>query len=476
MNNYRAHKLIILSVFLIILLLSLVPQRKELPSSRLEKIVTTDGNVERTDYKDENGNLVYASDKHYATMIKTTDGDTVLEEYFDAEGDPTEQTLGHYALLKYMNEDNRNNKSTYLDADGEVTENIYGYSTIVRTYNDIGKVETEHYFDKDGNPEITTYLAFGKYNEYDENQEVALSVYLDENEQPTMRNDGYAIIKRKIEKKEDGGKIQTDMYFDANWEPVKLSLGQYVTITVKDLSDRNIETTYLDANGNPAPVRDGYATIKRTFYEDGKTKTEMYFDAEGKPFALNHGQYGVRHDGTRNYYLDINGKDMFVLSNFLANNFFFVVIFAVFLIFFAVYATKKWLVVMLGMYVLFILYMTVMYRYSGEPVVKLQLFWSYRQFFSNRGLRYEILNNILLFMPMGAVLYRLYPKKRILIIAVVLSCLIETWQYISGLGYVELDDVLSNGGGALIGFMICKVLREDKRREYIELKVSTQKA
>ena len=131
---------------------------------------------------------------------------------------------------------------------------------------------------------------------------------------------------------------------------------------------------------------------------------------------------------------------------------------------------------MLGMYVLFILYMTVMYRYSGKPVVKLQLFWSYRQFFSDRGLRYEILNNILLFMPMGAVLYRLYPKKRILIIAVVLSCLIETWQYISGLGYVELDDVLSNGGGALIGFMICKVLREDKRREYIELKVSEQRA
>ena len=45
MNNYKAHKLIIIFFFLFILLLSFVPQRKELPSSRLEKVVTTDGNV-----------------------------------------------------------------------------------------------------------------------------------------------------------------------------------------------------------------------------------------------------------------------------------------------------------------------------------------------------------------------------------------------------------------------------------------------
>ena len=185
MNNYRAHKLIII-FFLFILLLSAAPQRKELSSSRLEKVVITEGNVERTDYKDENGNLVYASDKHYATMIKTTEGDTVLEEYFDAEGDPTEQTLGHCALLKYMNEDNKNYKSTYLDADGEVTENSYGYSTIVRTYNDIGKVETEHYFDNGGHPIKTSYGAFGKYNEYDENKEISLSIYLDEHDEPSL--------------------------------------------------------------------------------------------------------------------------------------------------------------------------------------------------------------------------------------------------------------------------------------------------
>ncbi len=96
--------------------------------------------------------------------------------------------------------------------------------------------------------------------------------------------------------------------------------------------------------------------------------------------------------------------------------------------------------------------MTLMYRSAGDTKVKFELFWSYKQFFNSSSLRIEILNNIWLFVPLGAILYKLWPQGYILLIPILFSVLIETIQYFTGLGLSELDDVISNGLGVLIGF------------------------
>ena len=85
--------------------------------------------------------------------------------------------------------------------------------------------------------------------------------------------------------------------------------------------------------------------------------------------------------------------------------------------------------VMLPMYIMFIVYMTVMFREIGVGMLNLELFWSYRLFKVSSELKMEILNNIWLFIPLGA-------------------------------GLCELDDVISNGIGGLIGVAVCMHLRE----------------
>lgn len=93
-------------------------------------------------------------------------------------------------------------------------------------------------------------------------------------------------------------------------------------------------------------------------------------------------------------------------------------------------------------------------------MLNLELFWSYRLFKVSSELKMEILNNIWLFIPLGAILYRLYPKWRVVLLPIIVSVVIEVAQYILGVGLCELDDVISNGIGGLIGVAVCMHLRE----------------
>lgn len=102
--------------------------------------------------------------------------------------------------------------------------------------------------------------------------------------------------------------------------------------------------------------------------------------------------------------------------------------------------------------ILFILYMTMVYRETGESRGAFELFWSYKDFFFYRQNRQDIINNIWLFVPLGALLYSSSHPNR-WIWAVLLSVLIEAVQWFAGIGLADFDDVLSNGLGAMIGFL-----------------------
>ena len=85
---------------------------------------------------------------------------------------------------------------------------------------------------------------------------------------------------------------------------------------------------------------------------------------------------------------------------------------------------------LLTIYIVFIMFMTLMYREIGIGKLNLTLFWSYRRFLSSTALRMEILNNTWLFLPLGAIVYRLYPKWRVVLVPVVISIAIEAMQHI----------------------------------------------
>ena len=109
---------------------------------------------------------------------------------------------------------------------------------------------------------------------------------------------------------------------------------------------------------------------------------------------------------------------------------------------------------LLAAYLVFIVYMTLMGREAGNGRLQLKLFWSYRLFWSNPKVRMEILNNIWLFVPLGTILYRLFPGIYIVFVPILISIAVEVSQYLLGVGLCEVDDVVSNGLGGLIGILV----------------------
>lgn len=110
-------------------------------------------------------------------------------------------------------------------------------------------------------------------------------------------------------------------------------------------------------------------------------------------------------------------------------------------------------------YCIFILWHTIISRYpSGHRIVRWGLFWSYRAFLE--GDKYakkemiQNLQNVIFFIPFGL----LFPLKdrwwRNAISAVLLSMTIEALQLTYTLGWCEIDDVICNSIGSLIGFWI----------------------
>lgn len=85
-----------------------------------------------------------------------------------------------------------------------------------------------------------------------------------------------------------------------------------------------------------------------------------------------------------------------------------------------------------------------------------------------------LIENILLFIPFGILLYRtLYAYSRkcslrmILIVVILTSISVELLQYAFSCGKSETDDVITNVLGALIGYMLIKLL--DYKKYYAVL-------
>ena len=80
----------------------------------------------------------------------------------------------------------------------------------------------------------------------------------------------------------------------------------------------------------------------------------------------------------------------------------------------------------------------------------------------------QILYNILAFVPLGILLpmlgRRFQRLKIILLCGFLLSVLIESTQFLLHLGWCDIDDVINNTAGAVIGYGMWHILRIPGRR------------
>ena len=123
--------------------------------------------------------------------------------------------------------------------------------------------------------------------------------------------------------------------------------------------------------------------------------------------------------------------------------------------------------ILLSLYIVVLLYFTVTGRYSHEEYeYKINFFTSYRWFFQYNGeqvLR-QLLINFVMLMPVGFLLPAVINAKHKYLITLALSLLltvfIETMQLITKCGSFEIDDIINNFVGAVIGMLIYMLLNK----------------
>lgn len=381
-----------------------------------------EGNLHFVEYYDKKGNLVVHPGNGYAGRVMTVDdqGRMVLERYYDENREfiprthDDEETYWMVAI-EYIKDDPNNKPSN------ERLEEIY------QTMENVDIIRYR-YLDKHGKQAADEYG-----NAYTERCTVNGTLY-----------ELYYFLK-------DGtpGKGQCAQN-GSRWADF-------------DEEGRTIDYFYLDADGNPMMSEHGCAEVRKV-YEKG-SYCDFYFDTEGNPTKLIQGEYGARFIGEKTIYLNADGSTMFIPNVFLLNHAWLVVLGGFGIALFGCLLPKKLRMLYLGCYVLGILYFTLFNRVRIGYRIAISGFQSYEDFWYSVRVRIQVICNVWLFIPIGAVSYSLFSKShhtgtlnRQNILPIVLLLLfptiIEILQYYLCLGQFDIADIINNCSGSLIGYYL----------------------
>lgn len=314
---------IILIIFILLSVNIVLPLKLRFPAWRLSPhLSSVQKEIDEyihTDFVNSFGLITVALDKNYSTIVKTLDqnGDCVLERYFDNHGKPAVSINGNSALHRAYNEEGQWITSTYLDNNLNPITGKNGYSTIHRAYTVFGKTDTDMYFDVDGFPTIDLTGKYGVRYEYNNTQKISV-------------------------------------------------------------------ITNLDANGNAMNNFDHYAIIKYTYTPDGRLQTQMYYDENGIPAKLSSGQYGYVYLNGKPICIDKDGHCVFILRHFLLNSIFIVLLIGGLLLLLILLSNRSLTWLLCFLYLAFITYMTMMNREIGSSVITWTLPPNYYLFFMDR--------------------------------------------------------------------------------------------
>ncbi len=424
----------------------------EYRSTELKQVVTKNGNTTRTDYFDNDGNLQIAANAGYATKLTVRQDNRETETYLDEKGERIKRYSFYYGILREYDEDGNNIRITYLDEENNPTATLLRYTTEEKDFDENGRQVYSRFLDAEGKPALSYDSGYGIRYEYDDQGRRTETTFLDAEGHPMILPAGYSSLKQEYYETDgpENGKVKKEYYYLPDGKPASLALGQYGIYKEYDENGQTSLVTYLGADRSPTVTSKGYTSVAFTYYADNSLRSTMYYDIYGNPFRLSEGQYGTKNENGRTSYLNTDGSEQFNIKNFVYKESGFVIVIATALVGLSAAVGRKLNWLMLIVYVAIILYFTLMYREEGKR--RIGVLYSYSRFFVNADARAEIIRNIWLFVPLGAILYRICPRKTVLFVPVLLSAAIETIQYLTGTGMCELDDVISNGLGGAAGF------------------------
>jgi glycopeptide antibiotics resistance protein len=110
------------------------------------------------------------------------------------------------------------------------------------------------------------------------------------------------------------------------------------------------------------------------------------------------------------------------------------------------------------------------YRYNLIPFLEIRRFWTYRKLLGTFAFYSNIFGNVLGFLPFGFILPVILPKMDnivlILLAGFSLSLSVEVIQLITRVGCFDVDDLILNTLGALLGYLAFAVCNHARRKYY----------
>lgn len=124
---------------------------------------------------------------------------------------------------------------------------------------------------------------------------------------------------------------------------------------------------------------------------------------------------------------------------------------------------------LLTLYMYIVIGITILSRSeSGTWGASFEVFRTFRNTFYARKQIYE---NIIMFVPYAMLLYGLAKRFRslwrMLLIGAGSSLLIEVTQWLTRTGYFEVDDILTNTIGMLLGYLVCLLIEKLYRQLWL---------
>lgn len=132
-------------------------------------------------------------------------------------------------------------------------------------------------------------------------------------------------------------------------------------------------------------------------------------------------------------------------------------------------ASTAFIIPILLFFLSFVLTITIIERVPRRTVrYNLELFWTIKRIVAGKtNLIWEIFLNVVLFVPMGLMVSVLIPHRAwaAILICTITSMVIEVIQLLTHRGLFELDDILYNSVGAVIGFLLYLLLKRIGQKE-----------
>lgn len=112
------------------------------------------------------------------------------------------------------------------------------------------------------------------------------------------------------------------------------------------------------------------------------------------------------------------------------------------------------------------------YRYNLIPFQEIKRFWIHRKALGMHSF-YNLAGNVLGFMPAGFFIPILWKKRRGFLFTVCvtfeMSLLVEVLQLVLKVGCFDVDDLILNTFGGILGYLIAKMIEKRGKNEKISI-------